>query len=222
MLGHILIVDDDKGISSLLEKFLISHGYAISVAKDVPECEELLKEFEFDIIILDIIMPGETGLEFLKRSRSKITTPVIVLSALGHVDDRLDGLKSGADDYLPKPFEPMELLLRIQNLAKRQTKSPKTLKFGEYEFNLDNNTLVKNGSNLHLTTTEKKLLTILAENSNTLVSRDEIQKIMPEVTHRTIDSQIARLRSKIENDPKSPEFLQTSRGTGYMLITFQN
>lgn len=218
MLGHILIVDDDKGISSLLEKFLISNGYAISAAKDVPECEALLKEFEFDVIILDVMMPGESGIDFLKRAKGTLKTPVIMLSALGHVDDRVDGLKSGAEDYLPKPFEPMELLLRIQNIMKRSVKHSRLCTFGEYEFNLETLNLSKNKSNIHITTTEKTLLKILCEKAGEMVSREDIQKVMPEISARTIDSQIARLRSKIEADPKSPEFLQTVRGAGYTVL----
>lgn len=218
MLGHILIVDDDKGISALLEKYLISENYAVSTAFNIKECEALLKEFEFDVIILDIIMPGETGIEYLKRARNTLKTPVIMLSALGHVDDRVDGLKSGAEDYLPKPFEPIELLLRIQNVMKRSIKHAKKCTFGEYDFSLETLNLTKNKSNVHITTTEKTLLKILCEKAGEMVSREDIQKIMPEVSARTIDSQIARLRSKIEADPKSPEFLQTVRGAGYTIL----
>lgn len=218
MLGHILIVDDDKGISALLEKYLISENYAVSTAYNVKECEQLLLEFEFDVIILDVIMPGETGIEYLKRARSTLKIPVIMLSALGHVDDRVDGLKSGAEDYLPKPFEPIELLLRIQNVMKRSVKRPKFCSFGEYNFNLESLNLLKNGTNIHITTAEKTLLKILCEKAGQMVSREDIQKSMPEISARSIDSQIARLRSKIEADPKSPEFLQTVRGAGYTIL----
>ncbi len=218
MLGHIIVVDDDVRIRSLLSQYLVESGYAISTAKDVKECEKLLKEFQFDLIILDIMMPGESGIEFVKRTRNSLKTPVLMLSALGHVDDKVDGLESGAEDYLTKPFEPKELLLRIQKILKRQTPIQENIKFGEFIFDCTNNTLTNNGNNIHLTQTEKNLLKILGKTIGQMVTRDEILKQFPDINSRTVDAQIARLRAKIEIDPKSPKHLQTIRGAGYVLF----
>ncbi len=218
MLGHILVVDDDLRIRSLLSQYLIENGYAISTASNVKECELLLKEFRFDLIILDIMMPGESGIDFVKRKKSQLKTPVLMLSALGHVDDKVDGLESGAEDYLTKPFEPKELLLRIQKIIKRQTPILDNIKFGEFVFDLANNTLSKGYETIHLTQTEKNLLKILGKNLGQIVSRDELQKQLSDINLRTIDAQIARLRAKIEIDSKSPKHLQTIRGEGYVLF----
>jgi two-component system phosphate regulon response regulator OmpR len=218
MLGHIIVVDDDVRIRTLLSQFLIDNGYAISTASNVKECEKLLHEFQFDLIILDIMMPGESGIDFVKRTRSTLKTAVLMLSALGHVDDKVDGLESGAEDYMTKPFEPKELLLRIQKILKRRVVTSDNIKFGEFIFELINNTLSKNGENIHLTQTEKNLLKILGKTMGQMVSREELQKQLSDVNARTIDAQIARLRAKIETDPKSPKHLQTIRGSGYVLF----
>ena len=218
MLGHIIVVDDDVRIRTLLSQFLIDNGYVISTASNVKECEKLLHEFQFDLIILDIMMPGESGIDFVKRTRSTLKTPVLMLSALGHVDDKVDGLESGAEDYMTKPFEPKELLLRIQKILKRRVVTSDNIKFGEFIFELINNTLSKNGENIHLTQTEKNLLKILGKTMGQMVSREEMQKQLSDVNARTIDAQIARLRAKIEADPKSPKHLQTIRGSGYVLF----
>lgn len=218
MLGHLLIVDDDTGIRTLLAKYLNESGYTISTANSVKECEALLKEFIFDLIILDVMMPNETGISFIQRAKSTLITPVIMLSALGNIDDRIDGLKSGADDYLAKPFEPEELLLRIQNLLKRTTQPIKNeYIFGDYVYQADTGNLSKSGEFIHLTQTEKNLLNEFTKNSGIIISRENILKDLSESNERTIDTQIARLRNKIESDPKRPIHLQTIRGSGYVL-----
>ena len=222
MLAHLLIVDDDEGIRTLLKKFLIDSGFAVSIAKDTKNAEALMADYQFDIIIMDIMMPGESGLEFLERYGEKLKTPLILLSALGSVDDRVNGLKSGADDYLPKPFEPEELLLRIHNILRRTgLKSEKTeYKFGDYTFDISTVKLKKNNSNIYLTNVEAEMLKALCENAGQIVLRDEIIKNKGEnISSRTIDTQVARLRSKIEDNPKQPVYLHTSRGKGYILYT---
>jgi two-component system phosphate regulon response regulator OmpR len=219
MIGHILVVDDDNRIRKLLQQFLQEQGYAVSTASNTRECELLLGEFVFDVVILDIMMPGETGIKFMKRAKDKIKSPVIMLSALGDVDDRINGLESGAMDYLAKPFEPKELSLRIQKILKFNSQSSKPLKcyFGDFELDLVSGNLSKNGSVVHLTTTEKQLLLRLAEHGGTIISRDKISELFPSINPRTMDAQVARLRTKIESNPKAPEFIQTIRGSGYVL-----
>lgn len=219
MLTHILVVDDDDGIRRLLQRFLCEQGYAVSVASDTRECAVLLKEFIFDIIILDIMMPNETGMKFMKRFKDEIKAPVVMLSALGDVDDRINGLESGAVDYLAKPFEPRELLLRIQKILKLNATVNKQIKcyFGDFELDLQSGNLSKNGIAVHLTTTEKQLLLYLAQHNGTIISREKICKIYPSINPRTMDAQVARLRTKVEKDPKMPEFIQTIRGSGYVL-----
>lgn len=219
MTYHILVVDDDDRIRSLLSKFLQESGYATSSARNTKEAEALLKEFVFDLVILDIMMPGETGVDFMKRVKNSLTnTPFLMLSALGHVDDRVDGLESGAEDYLTKPFEPKELLLRMNNIIKRNSIDAKVIEFGDYKFDLNSNTLFKSEEHVNLTETEKNLLKILGSKLGQMISRDDMQKVMPDVNARTIDAQIARLRAKIEDDPKAPKYLQTVRGVGYVLF----
>ena len=220
MLKHILVVDDDDRIRFLIAKFLKEYNYIVSTAKDIKECEEQLGEFIFDIIILDTIMPGESGLEFLKRNKDKLKTPVIMLTALGNVDDRINGLESGADDYLAKPFEPKELLLRIQNILKRNEgkQQGKRCIFGEYTFDIESSNLKKNnGDYIHLTTNESKVLQILAQRPAEIVTRDKIIECFLDVNIRTIDVIVARIRAKIEGTNKTPQYLQTIRNQGYVL-----
>lgn len=219
-LSHILVIDDDNEIRYLISEFLIQNGYFVNSAADIKEAELLLAEFKFDVIILDILMPGETGISFLERVKQHIVTPVIMLTALGDVDDRINGLESGAEDYLSKPFEPRELLLRIQKIINRtanHNKNADIIIFGDFSFNMRNNTLKHHGQLLHLTTGESKLLKIFAENIGTIITRDKIVQNLNEVNTRTIDAQIARLRSKIEQNPKTPQYLQTIRNEGYIL-----
>ncbi|WPX96609.1 response regulator transcription factor [Candidatus Bandiella euplotis] len=219
MLYHILIVDDDDEIRELLSEYLQRHEYAVSVASDTKAAEALIDTFQFDVIILDVLMPGETGVEFLKR-RNNLKTPVIMLTALGDVDDRINGLESGAEDYMAKPFEPKELLVRVKKLIARFQNTSlieKTVKFGDYEFDWENKKLLQNGNKIQLTTNQRDLMYIFIKNIGIVMNREEIAKQLCHVNIRTIDTQITRLRSKIEKDPKNPEFLQTVRNQGYVL-----
>ena len=219
MFHHILVVDDDKEIRQLLSEYLQKNGYLVSFAHNTKVAEILLGTFQFDLIILDILMPEETGLGFLKR-KTAIEAPVIMLTALGDVDDRINGLKSGAEDYIGKPFDPEELLVRIEKLITRFQKTSsieKRVEFGNYEFDLGNKILLKDGKNIFLTTSQRDLMTILTKNIGVVISREEIIEQLNDVNIRTIDTQITRLRGKIEKNPKSPEFLQTVRNQGYVL-----
>lgn len=222
MLAHLLIVDDDEGIRTLLKKFLVDSGFVVSTAKDAQKAELLMAQYQFDIIIMDIMMPGESGLEFLERYGEKLNTPLILLSALGSVDDRVNGLKSGADDYLAKPFEPEELLLRIHSILRRTgLKTENTEhRFGDFVFDTSTGMLSRNDENVYLTNVESEMLKTLCENASQIVLRDDIIKSKGEnISSRTIDTQVARLRAKIEDNPKQPVYLHTSRGKGYVLYT---
>lgn len=214
---HILVVDDDIGIRKLVRRFLIENGYVVSLAANIKEGKLLLEQFIFDLIILDIMMPGESGIKFAKNNQAKLPTPILMLSALGDVDDRVNGLESGAADYLAKPFEPKELLLRINNILKRNIKKDDSkLAFGAFELDLKSGNLSRRGISIHLTSTEKKLLLFLVANNGKKVSREELVNVSPDANLRSIDAQIARLRTKIEDDPKVPIYLQTIRGVGYV------
>ena len=215
-LRHVLIVDDDTGIRKLLSKFLSNNGYIVFAAKDIEETKEILQSFRFDVVVMDVMLPDESGIDFLKNNT--VNTPVIMLSALGTVDDRINGLESGAHDYLAKPFEPRELLLRIKNIIKTYsiTQNQSSYKFGDFEFNLQTLQLKDKEQAIHLTSNEKKLLAMLINNIGKIISRDEMVKSFSDNNIRTIDVQIARLRTKIEPNPKIPYFIQTIRGEGYV------
>jgi len=215
---HILVIDDDDEIRQLLAKYLNKNGYIVSLASNTTIAEELFELFQFDLVILDVLMPKETGLEFLKRKTLK--QPVIMLTALGDVDDRINGLENGAEDYIAKPFEPKELLIRIEKLIlrfKKDSLTEKKIKFGDFQFDLERKTLLHNNVPIPLTTSQRDLLNIFTKNLGIIISREEIAKQLNDINIRTIDTQITRLRSKIEKDPKSPIFLQTVRNHGYVL-----
>ncbi len=221
-LPHILIVDDDKRILQLINDYLIKNNFRISTANNALKAREKIENIEFDLIILDIMMPGESGLKLtdtLKKNNFK--TPILLLSALGNADDRIKGLEIGANDYLAKPFEPKELLLRMKNLIKKNKynkQKTKIVKFGPYTFNLKKEILKKNGKIFILTSSETKLLYILAKNDGKPIIRYNLSKILniPN-TSRALDVQITRLRNKIENNKKFPTYIQTVRGRGYVL-----
>ena len=221
-LPHILIVDDDKRILQLINDYLIKNNFRISTANNALKAREKIENIEFDLIILDIMMPGESGLKLtdsLKKNNFK--TPILLLSALGNADDRIKGLEIGANDYLAKPFEPKELLLRMKNLIKKNKynkQKTKIVKFGPYTFNLKKEILKKNGKIFILTSSEAKLLYILAKNDGKPIIRYNLSKILniPN-TSRALDVQITRLRNKIENNKKFPTYIQTVRGRGYVL-----
>ena len=220
-LPHILIVDDDKRILELINDYLIKNNFMVSIANNAMEARKKIENIEFDLIILDIMMPGESGLKLtssLKKNNFK--TPILLLSALGNPEDRIKGLEIGASDYLPKPFEPKELLLRMNNLIRKNKfhSKKKIKKFRPYTFNLKNEILKKNGKNFILTSSETRLLCILAKNDGKPIFRDNLSKILNiPSTSRALDVQVTRLRNKIEGNKKFPSYIQTVRGRGYVL-----
>ncbi|SCY77311.1 response regulator [Paracoccus tibetensis] len=228
--AHILIVDDDERIRSLLGRFLRKSGYMVSMARDAAQARRLLAGLEFDLIVLDVMMPGEDGLSLTRDLRKRLDTPILLLTAKGEIEDRISGLESGADDYLPKPFEPRELLLRIAAILRRvpalEVAQPKFLTLGALRYDTEKGELWNGDAPLRLTGTEQALLRRLAASRGHAVSRAELiddlgrggQGEEAENSERAIDVQITRLRRKIEADPREPRFLQTVRGTGYMLV----
>jgi two-component system phosphate regulon response regulator OmpR len=217
---HILIVDDDDRLRVLLKKFLYEQGFMVTAARDAAEARRKLEWFVFDLMILDVMMPGETGLALLKSLAGKTQTPVLMLSAMGEADDRIKGLEIGAEDYLAKPFEPKELMLRLRSILRRSQLTPaetKVLSFGDCRFDVAASMLTRGGSPISLTTNELALLKALAESSGQPVSREALAKRMPgNGSERSVDVQVTRLRKKIEESDK-PVFLQTVRGAGYVL-----
>lgn len=228
--SHILIVDDDERIRGLLGKFLRQNGYMVTMARDALQARRLLAGLEFDLIVLDVMMPGEDGITLTRSLRERLQTPILLLTAKGEIEDRITGLESGADDYLPKPFEPRELLLRIGAILRRipvvEQTQPKFLTLGMLRYDTEKGELWRGDAPLRLTGTEQSLLRRLAVNPGQPVSRADLIEDLgrgggsdeAENSERAIDVQITRLRRKIEPDPKEPRFLQTVRGTGYMLV----
>jgi two-component system phosphate regulon response regulator OmpR len=229
---HILIVDDDERIRALLGKFLRKNDYLVSMARDAAQARRLLAGLDFDLIVLDVMMPGEDGIALTRSLRETIQTPILLLTAKGEIEDRIAGLESGADDYLAKPFEPRELLLRIAAILRRvpvaEVAQPKFLTLGMLRYDTDKGELWQGETPLRLTGTEQALLRRLAASRGEPVSRAELIEDLgrgngnggddAENSERAIDVQITRLRRKIEPDPREPRFLQTVRGTGYMLV----
>lgn len=224
--SHILVVDDDRRIRSLLSRFLISEGYKVSVASNVNDAEEAMNDFLFDLIILDVMMPGENGTSFAQRLKlnSNIAnfTPILMLTALGETENRIAGLTAGADDYLAKPFDPRELLLRVANILKRSRVNLNYIKdipFGSFVFNIETGHLHQDGEIVSLTLRERDILKILIANANKCVSRSDLAHTSGRslISERSIDVEIARLRRKLEKDPKTPQYLKTIRGHGYQL-----
>jgi len=218
---HILIVDDDNRILSLLKKFFSQEGFLVSAATCVKEAQDLLLYFRFDLIVLDVMLPGITGLEFAKDIKaSGSTMPIIMLTALSEPHDRIKGLESGAMDYLTKPFEPKELLLRVKNLIesyKKFKKEKQIVRFGNNYYDYGSREFIRNNKSINLSSTEQVLFEILLENLGSVVTREELSTKIKSL--RTIDVQIARIRSKIEDNPKEPKYLKTIRGQGYALYT---
>ena len=217
--SHILIVDDDNRIRELIKEYLEEKNFIVSTANDAEEASEKIKLVDFEIIVLDIMMPGESGLALTKKLRKNISTPIILLTAKGEVDDRIIGLESGADDYLVKPFSPKELLLRINNILKKTKEEilEEKIKIGENLLNLKKMIIEKNGKTIKLNGTEKKLLEKMIFSKGKTFSREEIGKIINISKERSVDVMITRLRQKLEYDPKNPQYLQTVRGSGYVL-----
>ncbi len=218
-LAHILVVDDDEGIRSLVKKYLNENNFLVTTAKNAEDATEKIEIINFDMIILDIMMPGKSGLQFIKDNINKILTPIILLTAKGTADERVEGLEIGADDYLPKPFEPRELLLRIKNILKK-TKDKnlkKVVHFSNIEIDLNKLIIFKNKVEFKINITEKIILEKMINNPGKTFSRIDIGKLINLDKERSVDVIITRLRKKIEIDPKNPKFLQTLRGSGYVL-----
>ena len=217
--AHILVVDDDDGIRDLVKEYLKQNNYLVTTAKSSEDAFEKVKIIKFDLIVLDIMMPGKTGLEFTIENKKKIDTPIILLTAKGEASERIEGLEVGADDYLPKPFEPKELILRINNVLNK-TKiedSRRIIKFGNIKIDLNKLFIYKNGQNLKINNTEKIILEKMINSPGKIFSRENIGLIINLEKERSIDVIITRLRKKIEDDPKNPKYLQTIRGAGYVL-----
>ena len=217
--NHILIVDDDDRIRNLLKDYLSENNYIVSTAENAAQAKKKLEYLKFDIIILDVMMPGQNGYEFTKEVKKKIKVPIILLTAKGEVESRIKGLELGADDYIGKPFEPKELLLRIKNIINKNIKIDLKSKYliGTAEIDLNKMTVNLNNNIKKINNSEKKVLIEMLSNPGTTFSREEIGKISGINQERSIDVMITRLRQKIELDPKSPKYLQTIRGSGYVL-----
>ena len=221
--AHILIVDDDARIGDLLKRYLGDNGYRVTVSKSAEEARRAAAGLAFDLMVLDVMMPGESGFDYLAELRKTSIIPVIMLTARGEASDRIAGLESGANDYLGKPFEPRELLLRIDNIlrANQQTRGGPvdTVDFGSFSFALSRRELTRDGQIVKLTEREREILAMLAARPNATVSRLDLLGDDPNKTDRAIDVQMTRLRRKIEEDPGSPAYLQTVRGVGYRLVS---
>ncbi|MDC2985507.1 response regulator transcription factor [Candidatus Pelagibacter sp.] len=217
--AHILVVDDDEGIRTLVKKYLNENNYLVTTANSAEDAFEKIQIIKFDLIILDIMMPGKSGLEFIKENQKKLDTPVILLTAKGEADERVEGLEVGADDYLPKPFEPKELLLRIQNIIRKTKKSDqkRVIQFENIKIDLNKQLIIKKNTEYKINNTEKKILEKMINNPGKTFSREDIGVLTELDKERSIDVIITRLRKKIEIDPKNPKFLQTIRGAGYVL-----
>ena len=218
-IAHILVVDDDDGIRTLVKKYLNENNFLVTTASSAEDASEKIKIVNFDLIILDIMMPGKSGLDFLKQNKKKLQTPIILLTAKGEPNERIEGLEIGADDYLPKPFEPKELILRIKNIIEK-TKSHDQLRivdFKNIKIDLNKQLILRSKKEFKINTTEKKILEKMISNPGKTFSREDIGLIIDLNKERSIDVIITRLRKKIEIDPKNPKFLQTIRGAGYVL-----
>ena len=217
--AHVLVVDDDDGIRNLVKQYLNENNFLVTTAKDAEDAVQKISIIKFDMIVLDIMMPGKSGLDFTIEHKEKINTPIILLTAKGEPDERIQGLEVGADDYLPKPFEPKELVLRIKNiLNKTEIKNKKRIiEFDNIKINLNKLLIIKNSKEYKINNTEKVILEKMINAPGETFSRDSIGKLIGIDKERSVDVIITRLRKKIEIDPKNPKYLQTIRGEGYVL-----
>lgn len=225
--SHLLIVDDDERIRGLLKKFLMRAGFLVSAARDAAHARRVLAGLDFDLIIMDVMMPGEDGISLTRSLRETMSTPILLLTAKGETEDRITGLEAGADDYLPKPFEPKELLLRVNAILRRvpdtsaQDSAPKVLHLGEIRYDIERGEMWHGNDLVRLTGTESQLMKIFSACPGDPVSRaklvEELGRDRGQAQERAVDVQITRLRRKIEPNPKQPQYLQTVRGAGYML-----
>jgi two-component system, OmpR family, phosphate regulon response regulator OmpR len=218
---HLLLVDDDRRIRRLLQRFLAEKGFRVSTAADAAEARRILSGLDFDLMIVDVMMPGETGIDLVRSIRPVRPAPVLMLTARSETEQRIEGLEAGADDYLPKPFDPRELLLRINNILKRSAQAPvlklENVRFGPFTFNLPKKELKRGAEIIRLTEREQDIMAQFAERAGETVQRQDLLGDETEVGERTVDVQINRLRRKIESDPANPLWLQTVRGIGYRL-----
>lgn len=225
--AHLLIVDDDERIRDLLKKFLMRAGFLVTAARDAAHARRILAGLDFDMIVLDVMMPGEDGISLTRSLREDLSTPIMLLTARGETEHRIEGLEAGADDYLPKPFEPKELLLRINAILRRmpetsaQEAAPKVLHLGPIRYDIDRGEIWQGDQLIRLTGTESQLMKIFSTCPGEPVSRaklvEELGRDRGQAQERAVDVQITRLRRKIEPNPKQPQYLQTVRGAGYML-----
>ena len=218
-IAHILVVDDDDGIRSLVKKYLLENNFLITTAENAEDAAKKIKIIKFDLIILDIMMPGQNGLDFIKEFKKKIDTPIILLTAKGEAKERIEGLEYGADDYLPKPFEPKELTLRINNILNKtkQANQKRIINFENIKIDLNKLIITKSDKEYKINNTEKTILEKMINSPGKTFSREDIGILIDLDKERSIDVIITRLRKKIELDPKKPKFLQTIRGVGYVL-----
>ena len=229
--SHLLIVDDDERIRTLLQKFLIRNGFLVSAARDSAHARRILSGLDFDLIILDVMMPGEDGISLTKEVRKNSDTPILLLTAKGETQDRILGLEAGADDYLAKPFEPKELLLRLNAILRRVPAQdeaaplPKVMHLGQVHYDVDRGEMWQGEDRLRLTATESQLMRIFSSKPGVPLSSSNLVEQLGrdggQAQERAVDVQITRLRRKIEQDPKQPRYLQTVRGAGYMLVLEQ-
>ena len=219
LVAHILVVDDDDGIRSLVKKYLNENNFLVSTANSAENAEEKIFLIKFDLIVLDIMMPGKSGLEFTQQYKKKIDTPIILLTAKGEADERITGLETGADDYLPKPFEPKELVLRIKNILNKTKKNnqKRIIEFDNIKIDLNKLLIFQNNKEFKINNTEKIILEEMINQPGKTFSREDIGKLIDLEKERSIDVIITRLRKKIEIDSKNPKYLQTLRGAGYVL-----
>ncbi len=217
--AHILVVDDDDGIRDLVKQYLNQNNFLVTTSNSAEDAEKKINIIKFDLIVLDIMMPKKSGLEFLEENKNKLNTPIILLTAKGKPSERIEGLETGADDYLSKPFEPKELILRIKNiLSKTKIKNIKrVITFGNVKIDLKKLFILKENKQFKINVTEKKILEKMINSPGQTFSREDIAKIIKLEKERSIDVIITRLRKKIEKDPKNPRYLQTKRGEGYVL-----
>ena len=218
-LAHILVVDDDDGIRSLVKKFLNENNYLVTTADSSEDASDKIKIIKFDLIVLDIMMPGKNGLEFIEENKKNLDTPIILLTAKGEAKERIEGLEVGADDYLPKPFEPKELILRIKNILDKtkKTEQKRIIEFENIKIDLNKLLIIRDQKEFKINNTEKTILEKMINSPGKTFSREDIGKLINLDKERSIDVIITRLRKKIEIDQKSPKFLQTIRGAGYVL-----
>ena len=217
--AHILVVDDDDGIRDLVKQYLNENNFLVTTANSAEDANKKIEVVKFDLIVLDIMMPGKSGLEFTQENKNSIKTPIILLTAKSEVSERVEGLEVGADDYLPKPFEPKELVLRIKNILNKTKRRDlkRVIEFGSIKIDLNKHLIIKNSKEYKINNTEKIILEEMINSPGKTFSRDEIGRILNLDKERSIDVIITRLRKKIESDPKNPKYLQTIRGAGYVL-----